>query len=125
MSDRRAISTVNEGTGNQDFTVSTPDINLMTNENTVNVKSLERCLNKRIDREMSKIVDMVKDKIQTATLTVIDSTIARKLELEIRSIKVSSGQDATGVTANSECVEHVEITASSENVCYVKKYIKK
>ena len=45
-------TTVNEGTGHQDFTAGTSDDNLMTNEDTVNVTTLERCFNERIDREI-------------------------------------------------------------------------
>ena len=42
---REENATVNEGTGNQDFTVGTSDNNLMSIENTVNVKTLESCSN--------------------------------------------------------------------------------
>ena len=51
-SDRHENTTVNEGTGHQDFTAGTSDNNLMTNEDTVNVTTLERCFNERIDREI-------------------------------------------------------------------------
>ena len=87
----------------------------MTYENTVNLKTLERCFNESIDREMSNIVDTVEDRIQNATLTAIDSIVAPKIELAIRSINSSSGQDAASVTANSDCGEHVGITAPFEN----------
>ena len=59
MSDRQENATVNEGTSDQDFTFGTSDNNLMTNEYTVNVKTLERCFDERIDREMSDNVDTV------------------------------------------------------------------
>ena len=36
--------TVNEGTSDRDFTVGTSSNNLVTNENTMNVKILESCL---------------------------------------------------------------------------------
>ena len=87
----------------------------MTNENTVNVKTFERCFNEKIDKEMSNIVDTVEDRIQNAILTAIDSIVAPKIELAIRSINASSGQDATSVTANSERGEHVGINGSFEN----------
>ena len=106
---------VNEGTGNRDFTVGTSDNNLMVNENTVNVKILERYFNERIDRELSNIVDTVEDRIQNAILTAIDSIVAHKIELVIRSINASSGRDATSVTANSERGEHIGITAPFVN----------
>ena len=82
----------------------------------MNVKTLERCFNERIDREMNNIVDTVEDRIQNAILTAIDNIVAPKIELAIRSINASSGRDATSVAANSECREHVGINASFEKV---------
>ena len=81
----------------------------------MNVKTLERCLNERIDREMSNIVDTVEDRIQNAILTAIDNIVAPKVELAIRSIKASSGRDVTSVSVNSERREHAGINASFEN----------
>ena len=57
---------VNEGTNDRDFTVGTSSNNTAINENVVNVKTLERCFNEKIDREMSNIVDTVEDRIQNA-----------------------------------------------------------
>ena len=114
-SERQENITVNEGTNDQDFTVSTSGSNLPTTENAVNVKTLERCFYKRIDREMSNFVDTVEDRIQNAILTAIDSIFAPKIELAIRSINASSGRDATSITANSESGEDVGINASFEN----------
>ena len=116
VGDRQENAPVNEGTGDQDFTVGTSDDNLISKENTVNVKTLERCFNERIDREMSNIVDTVEDRIQNATLTAIYSIVAPKIELAIRSMNASSGPDATSITANSKRGEHIGITASFENV---------
>ena len=79
------------------------------------VKTLERCFNERIDREMSNIVDTVEDRIQNAILTAIDNIVAPKIEIAIRSINASSGRNATSVSANSERREHVGITTSFEN----------
>ena len=62
MSHWQEYTTLNEGTGNQDYSVGTSDNNLMTNENTVNLKTLKRCFHKKIDLERSKIVDTVKDR---------------------------------------------------------------
>ena len=47
---------VNEGTNDRDFTIGTSSFNIAINESTVNVKTFERCLNERIDREMNNIV---------------------------------------------------------------------
>ena len=80
VSDRQEKSAVNECTGDQDFIVCTSDNNSITNENTVKVKTLERCFNGRIDWEMNNFVDTVEDRIQNAILTAIDSTVAPKRE---------------------------------------------
>ena len=78
-------------------------------------KTLERCFNERIDREMNNIVDTVEDRIQTASLTAIDNIIAPKIELAIRWINASSGRDVASVSVNSERKEHVGINAPFEN----------
>ena len=93
---------VNEGTNDRDFTVGTSKNNSAFNRNAMNVKTLERCFNERIDREMSNIVDTVEDRIQNAFLTASDNIVTPKIELAIRSINASSGRDATSVAANSE-----------------------
>ena len=113
-SERQEKIVVNEGTNDRDFTVGTSSINIANNENTVNVKTLERCFNERIDRELSNIVDTVENRIQIAILTAIDNNCRCRIELAIRSINASSGRDATSVTANSERGEHVEINTSFE-----------
>ena len=105
----------NEGTNDQDFTVGTYSDNLATSENEVNVKTSERCINERIDREMSNIVDTVEDRIQNAILTAIENIVTPKIELAVTSINASSGRDATSVVANSECRDHIGINASFEN----------
>ena len=64
---------------------------------------------------MSNIVDTVEDRIQNAILTAINNIVAPKIELAIRSINGSSGQDATCVAANFECREHLGIIVSFEN----------
>ena len=81
----------------------------------MNVKTLERCFNERVDREMNNIVDTVEDRIQNAILTAIDNIVAPKIELAIRSISASSGRDVTSVSVNSERREHAGIKASFEN----------
>ena len=115
VSERRENVVVTEGTNDQDFTVGTSSSNLVVNENAMNVKTLERCFNERIDREMSNIVDTIEDRIQNAILTAIDNIVAPKIELAIRSINASSGRDATSVSANSERREHGGISTSFKN----------
>ena len=82
------------------------------NEFVVNVRTLERRFNERVDRGMSNIVDTLEDRIQNAILTAIDNIIARKIELAIRSLNASPGRDAASVATNSERGEHVRIHAS-------------
>ena len=50
---------VNESTGDQDFTLVISDNNILTIESTMMVKSLGRCFNETIDREMSDFNDTV------------------------------------------------------------------
>ena len=114
-SERQENVVVNEGTNGQDFTVGTSNVSSIVNENALNEKTLERCFNERIDREMSNIVDTVEDRIQNAVLTAIDNIVAPKIELAIRSINASSGRDVTSVLANSESRERSGINASFEN----------
>ena len=65
-SERQENIMVSEGTNARDFTVDTSNDFSVTNENMLNVKTLEGCFNERIDKEMSNIVDTVEDRIQNA-----------------------------------------------------------
>ena len=104
-----------EGANGRDFTAGASSNNSAINENAMNVNTLERCFNEKIDREMSNTVDTVDDRTQNAILTAIDKMVAPKIELAIRSLNASSGRDVTSVNANSERGEHVWINASFEN----------
>ena len=115
VSERQENAVVNEGTNDRDFTAGTSSNDSIVNRNAMNVKTLERCFNERIDREMSNIIDTVEDRIQNAILAAIDNIVAPKIELAIRSINASSGRDVTSVSANSERREHVGINAFFEN----------
>ena len=115
VSERQDNIVVNEGTNDRDFTVGTSSNNSVVKGKAMNVKTLERCFNERIDREMSNNVDTVEHRIQNAILTAIDYIVAPKIELAIRSINASSGRDATGVSANSERTEDVRNNTSFEN----------
>ena len=114
-SGRQENIVVSESTNDRDFTVGTSNNNIAINESMVSVKTLGRCFNERIDREMSNIVDTVEDRIQNAILTAIDNIVVPKIELATRSINASSGRDVTGVSANSERGEQVGINAPFEN----------
>ena len=111
-SERQENVVVNEGIDDQNFTGGTSNANSTVSENALNVKTLERCFNERIDREMSNIVDTVEDRIQNAILVAIDNIVAPKIELAIRSINASSGRDATSVSENSERRDHERVNAS-------------
>ena len=112
---RQGSVEVNEGTNDQDFTVGTSNVSSIVNENALNIKTLERCFNERIDREMGNIVDTVEDRIQNAILTAIDNIVTPKIELAIRSINASSGRNVTSASGNSERREYEGINASFEN----------
>ena len=114
-SERQENNVVSEGTNDRDFTVGTSSDNMPVNESTIDMKTLERCFNERIDREMNNIVDTVEDRIQNAILTAVDNIIMPKIELAVRSVNSSSGRDMTSVAANSERGEHVGVNASFEN----------
>ena len=62
-SERQENTIVNEGTSDGDFTVDTSSNNSVTDENTVNVETLERFFIEWIEREKSNFVDTVEDKI--------------------------------------------------------------
>ena len=115
VSERQENAVINEDTNDRDFTVGTSKNDSVINGKAVSVKSLERCFNERIDREMSNIIDTVEDRIQNAILAAIDNIVAPKIELTIRSINAPSGQDVTSVSANLEYREQVGINASFEN----------
>ena len=91
MSDRQETATVNEGSGDQEFIVHNPGSNSAANQYFVDMKTLEKCFNERIDREMGVIVDTVEKKIQNANLTAIDGNVASKIGLAKKSINASSG----------------------------------
>ena len=114
-SERQENVVVNEGTNDRDFTVSNSSNSTAVNESAMNVKTLERCFNERIDREMSNIVDTVEDRIQNAILTAIENVVAPKIELAIRSINASSGQDVTSASATSERKEYIGSNVPFEN----------
>ena len=115
VSEGQENTVVNEGTNDRDFTVGTSSNDSIVNGNAMSVKTLERCFNERIDREMSSIVDTVEDRIQNAILTAFDNIVTPKYELAIRSINASSGRDATSASAILERREDVGINASFEN----------
>ena len=114
-SERQENAVFNEGTNDRDFTVSSSSNNTAVNESAMNVKTLERCFNERIDREMSNIVDTVEDRIRNAILTAIENIVAPKIELAIRSINASSGQDVTSASATSERREYIGSNVPFEN----------
>ena len=83
VSERQENAVVNEGTNDRNFTVGTSNNDSVFNGNAMSVKTLERCFNERIDREMGNIIDTVGDRIQNSILTAIDKIVALKIELAI------------------------------------------
>ena len=73
LNNRHEITTVNEGTADQEFTVRNSEGGQAVDEKTLNVKTLERCFKERDDREMGSFVDTVGDRIQNAIFTARDS----------------------------------------------------
>ena len=78
MSDRNENTTVNESTAEREFTVGNSDGVPAINEDVVKVKTWDKNFNEIIDREMLNNVDTVKEKIQNAILTAIDSILLLK-----------------------------------------------
>ena len=78
-SERQENVVVNEGTNDQHFTVGTSNVSTAMSKNAMTVKTLEKCFNERIDREMNNIVDTVEDRIQNAILAAIDNIVAPKI----------------------------------------------
>ena len=76
VSERRENTVVNEGTNDRDFTVGTSNNISVVIGNAMSVKTLERCFNERIGREMNNIIDTVEDRIQNAILTAFDNIVA-------------------------------------------------
>ena len=114
-SERQENLVVNEGTSDRDFTVGTSYASSAVNGNVMSMKTLERCFNERIDKEMNNIVDTVEDRIQNGILTAIDSIVAPRIDLPIRSLNASSGRDVTSVSVNSESRERAGIDAPLKN----------
>ena len=74
-SERQENAVVIEGTNDRDFTVGTSSNDSIVNGNATSVKTLERCFNQGVDREMSNVVDTVGDRKQYAILTAIDNIV--------------------------------------------------
>ena len=107
---------VSSGPVDRECTVNNTVSNLTTNEKTVNAQTLEKSLKDRVDREMDNIVDTVADRIQNKSLAANDIIITPRIHFAIRSINAYSGRDTGSVTASSERGQHIENTASFENV---------
>ena len=106
----------NDSTVDREITVNNNGTIPTTNEITMNVQTLERCLNERIDRQMGNIGDTVEDSIQNAILIAIESINTPRIELAVKAIETNSGHDATSVTANSQHGKRMGINDSFENV---------
>ena len=63
MSDRQENATVKEVTADQAFTNNKSGSNSAIIEILASVKTLERCINERIDKQMGNFVDTAEDRI--------------------------------------------------------------
>ena len=79
------------------------------------VKLWKDVLMKRLTEKSGKIVHTVKDRLQNAILTGVNSNIGPEIEYATKSINAAFGRDASSVTAISERGEDVGITALFEN----------
>ena len=85
---------------------------MATNENTVDVQTLESNLTDMISREMGFDVKKVENRIQNTSLATMDNIITAGIQLAARSRNMSYRRDAASVTTISEHGEQVGITAS-------------
>ena len=65
---------------------------------------------------MGNFVDTVEGRIEIAILNAIDSIIAPKIELAVKSFNASSERNATNDTMNSERGECMRVVSLFENV---------
>ena len=82
----------------------------------VNAQTLDRHLNKKVDRQTAKIVLRAEHKIKKSTLTAICEIVTPKIEVALRSNFASTGGNATSVITVSESRVYASIVASYENV---------
>ena len=94
----------------REFSVIDTDSSAVVYENSVDVQMLKRILTNRNTNEMSNVVEKLEEKILNALLTAMDNIIIPRIELAVRSMKASSGQDIASVTTNSESSEQLEIS---------------
>ena len=73
MSETQQSVVINTSSVDGEITGHNYDSILTTNENTVNVQTLERSFNERTDRETGNIVSRAEDRIQNAILTTVDN----------------------------------------------------
>ena len=81
------------GSVDPDFTVNNKYGVSTTNENAVNVQTLEKCFNEKMDREMINIVNTVEDRILNAMLTANSNIITSRIEITVGSINASIIKD--------------------------------
>ena len=84
VNERQENIVANQGNNDRDFAVDTSSVNIVSNGNTVNMKTLERCFTQKIDKERNNFVDTVADSIQNTILTAIVNIVAPIIELAIR-----------------------------------------
>ena len=65
VSDSEENGKVNECTGDQEFTFDNSGSNFLASESSMNVRILERCFNKSIDKELVYIITLSKIRFRT------------------------------------------------------------
>ena len=88
----------------------------MTKRNKIDIPLFERSLTDWIASKMRIVVEAFEERYQKANLAAMDTIIPPMIGLAVRSLNVSSGWDATSVTANSGRREQLGITASFEKL---------
>ena len=114
LSSERQSAVVNSTPTDCEYTANENVSNRTKNQNTVNVQTLKRCRTDKHHRATDALLETVEGRIQSAFLTIFDNFFTTRIELAVRSINESSGQDATFVAGNSERAEHMCPITSSE-----------
>ena len=107
VSCERQNDVVNNSLADREFSFKFNDHLAVTIENTVVVQTMLITLTARTAREMGNAVETVEDRIQNAILAAMDNVITPRIELALRSLDASSGQEAASVTSTLDRREQV------------------
>ena len=102
---------VRSGVVGRDFTTDNKNWTVVTNENAMVIQTLEINLTDKIYGELGKVVDTVQDRIPQTILAAVNSIVTLRVELAVRFLKASFGQDFANVMAISEREEQPGVRA--------------